>query len=91
MLLQREIHLGLVSFPSFNFSDIFWRTSVSEIVDIPANRLLNQENTIISDVVLVDNEDRINDPVIENNVRLNNDHLVHLNPKEVKRKKITSL
>lgn len=86
MLLQREIRLGLESFPSFNFSDIFWRTSVTEIVDIPANRLLNQENTI-SAVVLVDNEDRINDPVIENNIKLNYDHLVRLNPREVKRKK----
>lgn len=86
MLLQREIRLGLVSLPSFNFSDTFWRTSVTEIVDIPANRLLNQENTI-SDVVLVDNEDRINDPVTENNVKLNNACLVHLNPREVKRKK----
>lgn len=90
MLLQREIHLGLESFPSFNFSDIFRRTSVTEIVDIPANRLLNQENTI-SVVVLVDNEDRINDPVIENNIKLNNDHLVHLNPREVKRKKKSHL
>lgn len=76
----------LESFPSFNFSDIFWRTSVTEIVDIPANRLRNQENTI-SDVVSVDNEDRINDPVIENNIRLNDDQLVHINPREVKRKK----
>lgn len=86
MLLQRKVRLGFVSFPGFNFSDIFWRTSVTEIPDIPANRLLNQESTI-SDVVLVDNEDRINDPVIENNVRLNNDCLVHLNPRELKRKK----
>lgn len=51
MLLQREIRRGLVSLPSFNSSDIFWRTSVTEIVDIPANRLLKQENAI-SDVVL---------------------------------------
>lgn len=72
MLLQREIRRGLVSFPSYNFSDIFWRRSVTEILDIPANRLLNQENTI-SDVVLVDNEDRINDPSMENNIGLNND------------------
>jgi len=86
MLLQREIRLGLVSFPSFNFSDVFWRTSVTEIVDNPANRLLNQENTI-SDVVLVDNEGRINDPVIENSVRLSNDSFVHLKPGKVKRKK----
>lgn len=86
MLLQREILLGLVSFPGFNFSDIFWRTCVTEIVDTPANRLLNQGNTI-SDVAFVDNEDRINDPVIANNFRLNNNHLVHLNPRQVKRKK----
>lgn len=85
-MLQREIRLGLVSFPSFSFSDTLWRRSATEIVDISANRLLNQENTI-SDVVVVDNEYRINDPVIENSIRLNNGGLAHLNPREVKREK----
>lgn len=85
MLLQREIFLGLVAFPSFNFSDIFWITHVTETVNIPAIRLLSQENTI-SDLALIDNEDRINVWDIVNNFRLNNNHLVHLNLREVKKK-----
>lgn len=86
MLLRREIFLGLVAFPSFNFSYIFWITHVTETVNIPAIRLLSQENTI-SDVALIDNEDRINARVIANNFKLNNNHLVHLKLRQIKSKR----